>query len=161
MTHIEILATGPELITKGIRGIESVVEDLIREAKSEIQIITYVFTAKAIRILTLVEKAAERGVSITIVVNKLEVHNLVIRTKLKSITEKFPYVKIYTFADLGGKQLHAKILVVDRKKAVVGSANYTWGGMVSNYEVGLLVEGPGVWSLAQIADIITTLSKSV
>lgn len=44
---------------------------------------------------------------------------------------------------IGGKRtaMHAKALVADRNRALIGSANFTWSGLQGNLEVGLLVEG--------------------
>jgi phosphatidylserine/phosphatidylglycerophosphate/cardiolipin synthase-like enzyme len=39
----------------------------------------------------------------------------------------------------------------------VGSANFTWGGLYANYEVGLLVEGDIAWKLAEIVDSLANL----
>lgn len=49
--------------------------------------------------------------------------------------------------DLGGeiflvKQLHAKLYVVDRKEAIIASANLTKGGIEGNYEVGIWMNDP-------------------
>lgn len=152
MTRVEILATGPELIKKGIRGIEPVMEEIIIQASKEIQIMAYVFTSNALHILDLIEQAAKKGIRISIVVNELQSQDKTIISRFKKMTEDFPYVQIFDFTDPKKKQLHAKIIVVDRKKAVVGSANFSWGGMYSNYEVGLLIEGPPAWKLAEIVD---------
>lgn len=152
MTKVEILATGPELIRKGIRGIEPVMEEIIMQACKEIQIMAYLFTSNALHILDLIENAARRGIKISIVVNELQSQDPTITLKLRRMTEDFPHVRVFDFTDPKKKQLHAKIIVVDRKKAVVGSANFSWGGMYSNYEVGLLIEGPSAWKLAEIVD---------
>jgi len=37
-------------------------------------------------------------------------------------------------------QLHAKVFIFDNKKAIVTSGNLTRGGLVNNYEYGLLIE---------------------
>jgi len=50
------------------------------------------------------------------------------------------------------KMLHAKVVVVDREKAVLGSANFSWGGMSAHYEVGVLLEGPEAWTLSKLVD---------
>jgi hypothetical protein len=49
--------------------------------------------------------------------------------------------------DLGGdvfpvKQLHAKLYVVDRKEAIIASANLTKGGIEGNYEAGVWLNDP-------------------
>ena len=56
-----------------------------------------------------------------------------------------------------GAALHAKILVVDRRLALVGSANFTGRGMESNLECGILIRGgpqPGA-ILDHIAELRT------
>lgn len=56
---------------------------------------------------------------------------------------------IQDIKDLGGdiflvKQLHAKLYVVDRKEAIIASANLTKGGIEGNYEVGVWMNDPMV-----------------
>ena len=48
--------------------------------------------------------------------------------------------------------IHAKVIISDRKKAVIGSANLTWSGMRTNYEIGTYVEGAEIWELSKIID---------
>ena len=40
------------------------------------------------------------------------------------------------------KQLHAKIYLVDRKEAIIASANLTKSGMEGNYEAGIWLNDP-------------------
>ncbi len=52
-------------------------------------------------------------------------------------------------SDLGGEiiqvaLLHAKIYMVDRKEAIVTSANLTKGGTESNYEGGIWLKDPAM-----------------
>ncbi len=61
------------------------------------------------------------------------------------------------FESNGGKifqnqMLHAKVIVADRKKAVLGSANFSWGGMSAHYEIGVLLEGKDAWTLSKLVD---------
>ncbi|MEM3186503.1 MAG: phospholipase D-like domain-containing protein [Conexivisphaerales archaeon] len=62
---------------------------------------------------------------------------------------------MFDFKDHEKKQLHAKIIVSDRTKALVGSANFSWGGMYSNYEIGLLIEGQVACKLGDITDYLS------
>lgn len=52
------------------------------------------------------------------------------------------------------KILHAKVIVVDEyrdtAKAIVGSANFSWGGLANHYEVGMYVEGIEAKALGQM-----------
>ncbi len=151
MTEAEIIGTGVEFLRTGIMGMEPTIISLITEATTEIQIMAYVFTESALPILNLLEKQASKGILITIIVNDLNSQRRVIVSKLNEIT-KYPKVKIVDFVDKRKRQLHAKVLVIDRMKALVGSANFTWGGMLTNYEVGIKVEGELAWKLAKLVD---------
>jgi phosphatidylserine/phosphatidylglycerophosphate/cardiolipin synthase-like enzyme len=64
-------------------------------------------------------------------------------------------------SDLGGEamlvaQLHAKIYMVDRREAIVTSANFTRGGTKGNYEGGIWVKDPVV--LKEICEFIDDIS---
>lgn len=59
-----------------------------------------------------------------------------------------------------GKILHAKLVVVDRKIALVGSANISKGALVSNYEIMLKISGDAVSSLSLMLDnLVEMLEK--
>jgi cardiolipin synthase len=161
MNRIEILATGPELIRRGIRGIEPVLEEIINDAENEIQTMAYIFTPRAMHLLNLMERAAERGIKIDMIINHLESQDEAVRSKLGYLSSRFPHVRIFNFIDQEGRQLHAKIVVVDRKRAVMGSANFSWGGMHANYEIGLLLQGEAVWGLASIIDFLVQTCRRV
>jgi len=159
MTRVEVLGTGPEILSRGIRAIGPVTEEMIRDAKTEVQMLVYVLTSQAFHILDLVSEAAERGVRVTIVVNARVRENVAVRNRLRSLCESNRQVRILNFRGREGSQLHAKIIVVDRKRALVGSANLSWGGIYGNYEIALLVEGEAAWSLAQVVDALALASS--
>jgi len=58
------------------------------------------------------------------------------------------------------KMLHAKVIVVNGEKAVVGSANFSWGGMSGHYEVGIYLEGDEARTLAEIVTAVADSSKN-
>ena len=152
MTTVELLVTGLHFIRAGVRAIEPVLEEIIMQAEKEIHMIAYIITPSALPILNLIEKAVAKGVKFTMVVNNLQSQNTIIVSKLNSIMERFPHVRIVDFTDPENGQLHAKVVIADRRRAVIGSANLSWGGMYSNHEIGLLVEGEVAWKLAEIID---------
>ena len=57
-----------------------------------------------------------------------------------------------SFADPGGGDLHAKVLVADREAAVIGSANMSRRGMAGNIEIGVLIRDGSCWKLADMID---------
>ena len=54
------------------------------------------------------------------------------------------------------KMLHAKVIVRDRDVAVVGSANFSWGGMASHYEVGVYLDGDEAETLADMINAVVS-----
>ena len=158
MTSVEILATGPELIRQGIRGTEPVVEEVIQSAEKEIQVIAYVFTYNALHVLDLLDQAARKGIKVGLTVNNIKRQEGRVKAKLENLAS---VASVFDFEDPHGKQLHAKIVIADRTRAVVGSANFTWGGMFGNYEIGLLIEGEAVWNLSRVADALSRLATPV
>jgi len=152
MNKIQVLVTGKYFLGSGFRAVEPVLEELISSAQEEIHIVAYLITESAIPLLNLLESAIQRGIKVTFVVNDLNNHPNIIKKKLYSYSQNFPYVRIVNFQDPEGSQLHAKILIVDRKKAVVGSANFSWGGLINNHEVAILIENSYAWKLATLID---------
>ncbi len=153
MSSVHILATGLEFIRAGTRGVEPVIEEMIHNAREEIQLMAYLLTPPALHILELLERAAERGIKITIVVNRLELQEDKIKNRLKSLNQRYSnYVRVIDFCNPHGRELHAKVVVVDRKKAVIGSANLSGRGMVYNYEIGVLIEGQKAWEMGHLID---------
>jgi phosphatidylserine/phosphatidylglycerophosphate/cardiolipin synthase-like enzyme len=59
-------------------------------------------------------------------------------------------------------QLHAKIYMVDRREAIVTSANLTKGGTEGNYEGGIWVKDPIVLKeICEFIDDISTLAGKI
>jgi phosphatidylserine/phosphatidylglycerophosphate/cardiolipin synthase-like enzyme len=158
MTEVEILATGQELFSKGVRGFEPVMEETVKNAQKEIQVVAYLMTRQALKLLDLLEGAAERGIRVTLIVNRISGQDSTIVARLAKISSRYGHFKVLNFTDKKGRQLHAKIVVVDRKRALVGSANFSWGGMFSNYEIGLAIQGRAAWKLAAVVDDLATAS---
>jgi len=155
MNEIEIVATGPDFIRMGVRGFESVLEELIKSAQTEIQVVAYLITPSALPILRLLLNASEKGVVVTIIVNNIQELDKEVKKFLLQAQKKLGKLfYIVSFRELTGKDIHAKLVVVDRKKALIGSANLSWGGIVGNYEIGVLIKGEYAWQIAKMIDTL-------
>lgn len=151
MSDIQILGTGSRLVKMGMRGTGPVIEDMIKNSKSEIHIAAYSITPHARKIIKMINDALERGIKVTIVVNHLEKQGNEIRRIFKRMEGSYPYLKIKNFKPTNG-DLHAKVIITDRQNAVIGSANFSFGGMARNYEIGVKIKGKDAWRLAKIID---------
>jgi cardiolipin synthase len=154
---MEILVTGEKLTGKGFRAFQPAIEELIVTSHQEIHMAVYIFTPSAIQILHLLTRMAEKGIKLTLVINQIESQPAEIRTWIAETRNRFPHARIVDFFDLKGGHLHAKVIVGDRKKAIVGSANFSWGGMVANYEFGVMFDDDSAWKLAAAIDDLARL----
>lgn len=97
--------------------------------------------------------AAERGVSVTVVINNMQEQPQEIREKLLYAARKFNYFVVSEFCQKHKGSLHAKVIVVDRQKAVIGSANFTKQGIESgNHEIAVLIHGSEAEKVARLID---------
>ena len=156
MNKIKVAVTGPELMIRGTRGFESLLEEIISSAQKEITIISYLITDASLRVIRLLKEAIERGIKVNIIVNSVDTVDENVKRFLNEIQQRYPYsFCLVYFKEKTGANLHAKAVIVDRKKVLIGSANLSWGGMVGNYELGALIEdGETAWLISKIADII-------
>jgi len=132
--------TGPESERSGGRLTLAVLADLINEARREILLVSYA-TLPSVEIRSTLSDAAARGVTITML---LERH--ADNPQFSGYGDPFPGISARHLSWSGphrpsGAAMHAKVLVVDRHVALVGSANLTGYGLERNLECGLLVRG--------------------
>ena len=151
MGRIVLLATGERLVGEGVRAFDAVIAGLLETARREIQIAIYRIDASALPLLDLLEQAAAREVWILILVSALEDQPAPVRERLESMGRR-PRVRVVDFRRAAGGLLHAKVVLVDRERAVIGSANLTWGGLVANHELGVLMEDPEAGEIGHLPD---------
>jgi len=138
-----------------------VMQELVINARSEVHILAYVITRAATPLLQLLEQALSRGVRVTVVVNVIPGQPLEMSAELRRLASEFQHAKIRVFDDEEGSQLHAKVLIADRQRAVIGSANYSWGGLVANHEMGVLVDDRMAWELAELTDRLAAAAAPI
>lgn len=138
--HIDVVWTGPSSNVHTSRLTSAVIVSLIDEARTEIMLVSYATYSES-KVTQALHRATERAVEITLL---LENHD-----------DNPAYTNTYIpFPNLSARRwtwpaehrdshaaLHAKILLVDGKTALVGSANITQRAMESNLECGLLIRG--------------------
>lgn len=156
---VSVLVTGITWVGSGIRSIDGSQEDLIREAKQEIVVITYGISNNAVSFVDTLGDAAHRGIQIKIIIDNFKKQPAGIRNKLLEYSSKLPNFQVFSFLEHPDGYLHAKVLVADRKRAIVGSSNLSWRGLVTNHELAVLVEGRAVKDIASAVDRIINQGK--
>lgn len=153
MSEVQILVTGLAWMGGGFRSIESALDELLHEAQDEVLITAYAIGNASERIFTRLKSPLKRGVKIHLIVNHLEKQPDTVIESLKSLKDAYPYFHLYSFESQEEMaDLHAKAVVVDRKKALIGSANISYRGWTTNHELAVLVTGPAVSDIARAID---------
>ena len=161
----ELLATGIEFVNKGFKGTKPEIERLVKNAKEEIHILVFSFGPEAEGLWDMLADILERGKRVTIVVNefsKLDDNKWdqeIIKKRLQELNDKFggSNFVLADFEKPDRGDLHAKVMVADREKMIIGSANLSAGGQKNNYEMGVLIEGSEAW---KVADVIEQIAQN-
>lgn len=147
---IELTWTGPRSSYINMRRTDQALIELINAARTRILIVSFA-VYKARNILSTLEKAAKRGVEITIILESPEpsegknaystIRALGAALRDKSKVFIWPYAKRVTTPDGKIGSLHAKVCVADGNHLFLSSANLTDYAMNLNMEMGLLLFG--------------------
>jgi phosphatidylserine/phosphatidylglycerophosphate/cardiolipin synthase-like enzyme len=118
---------------------------MIGKARREILITTaYVDGGAIASLLPSLEAAAHRGVSVVFAaVRTLERDNALALLETEFASKRLAGLTVKRLETVEGFP-HLKVLVADGRSAYLGSANFTWAGMTTNFEIGALVEGSAV-----------------
>ena len=138
--QLDVVWTGPASSVDSARLTPAVVSELLAEATTDVLLVGHAVQEGAGVTCGLLA-AAERGVRITLLLERRE-DNAAFDQRgdpLRSI----PARRLCWPADHRERSasLHAKVLVIDRRAALIGSANLTGAAMTRNLECGLLLRG--------------------
>ena len=150
--HISVAVTGLAWMGSGIGSIESAMEKLFRDAEHEILITTYAMSSAAVIFMDWLEASLAKGVLIRFAINKLADQPLDIAERIKGLRNSYPHFYLYDYEGEETQNLHAKVIVADRKVAIVGSSNISRHGFITNHELALVVRGNSVESIASALD---------
>lgn len=137
---LDVVWSGPHTNAATGRLTSAVVVELIGQARNDIVLVGYAVHNERSVVQALTE-AQSRGVTITLV---LERH--IDNAHYSGTTTPFSGLKAVRLAwpagvRLNGASLHAKILLIDGRSALIGSANITDAAFARNIECGLLIRG--------------------
>ncbi|MEW6505537.1 MAG: phospholipase D-like domain-containing protein [Chloroflexota bacterium] len=153
MNDVTVLVTGLAWMGGGVRSIESALNELLQSAQNEVLITAYTISNISDRVSGKLEIALSRGATVHLIVNRLNTQPKTAFESLKSLGDKYPYFHMYSFeSDEESADLHAKAVVIDRKRALIGSANISFRGWTTNHELAVLITGPAAGDIARAID---------
>lgn len=142
---VELVWTGPTTRFVPTRRTEQVLLDLIASANTELFLVSFV--AYDVRsVVTAMNEAASRGVRLRVLLEASTSHGGTLDYDPAAMMRlSVPAAELFTWKEkpepfVDGK-VHAKVAVVDGKRAFVTSANLTGYALEKNMEAGILVNG--------------------
>lgn len=147
---LEMVWSGPHADATAYRRTDQVLLELIKGAKTSIIIATFA-AYKIPKIAAALVKAAERGVSVILILESAEESEgrltFSASRAMGAALQKSAAIYVWPLANRGidpsGQRgaLHVKCALADDNAALVSSANLTESAMTLNMELGLLVKG--------------------
>lgn len=148
----QVVVTGLAWMGSGIGSIESAIERIFGEAEHEILITSYSISNASDHILDWLETSLAHGVLIRLIINKIGNQPAAIVDRLVNFSNSYSHFYLYTFEGDEEQDLHAKVIVTDRKLGIVGSSNLSRRGLLTNHELAILVEGKAAEQIAAAID---------
>lgn len=141
---VRVVVTGIEWLGGGVAAVERTMADLIASAKREVVLTAYSMTLGSERIWDEIERALGTGVRCTLVIDRHDDQDVAARGLVARLAANYAAtLQVFDFVPADERDgLHAKVVVVDREAALIGSANLSHRGMVSAHELSVVVEGP-------------------
>lgn len=136
LENYELVASGEKWIGEGIKSSFEVISNLIE--KSYNNLILTIFIIYDEKIWNSIKKAVKRNISVEIFIyNNDDSKYWGLLEEIKEFSKKFPNLIIYEKTD---EKIHSKVIIADKSKVYLGSANLTNPGLNYNYELGIYVK---------------------
>lgn len=153
--RVSLAVTGMGWLGAGVPAVGRTMVEMIAGAQQEIILTIYSTTPGSGPVWQELERALVTGIRCTLVINRIEDQHLEIRALLARLVARYPEtLSVNNFVADEADGLHAKILVVDRRVALVGSANLTLRGMVGAHELAVILRGPVAELIADRVDML-------
>ena len=155
---VELVWTGPEGTKAAARSTEVVFRDLLRSARKSVWMAGYAVDHGEDLFAPLYEVMRDRGVQASFLLNldaevrhTADVHGEARFRINEFVNKNWPFgdptpTFYYDPRTLDPKiyaSMHAKTLVIDEERVLIGSANFTNRGQTRNIEAGALLHDPG------------------
>lgn len=133
----EIVATGEKWIGNEIRSISSAIKEIIDSTEHSLLLTVYILSDA--KIIEHIENALKKGVHVDLYIYNPEERIYGVSKDLNRLKKEYEHLKLFKIYDA---VFHAKVLVSDGKRALIGSANLTKSAMLTNYEMGIMIKNP-------------------
>ena len=163
LNRVSLAVTGLSWLGAGVQSVQQECLSIIRLARRELTLCAYSITAGAGTLIDEIADVAGQGVIVTLIINNVRNQPADIRDRLRKWGSALgTNIRLFDFnTDDSQQQLHAKVITADRTIALVGSANLSFHGMVSNHELAVVLRGPIAEEIAVRLDTLKSTAKKI
>jgi phosphatidylserine/phosphatidylglycerophosphate/cardiolipin synthase-like enzyme len=153
---IRVVVSGSSWMGGGSGSIDSAIRHLFSRSNDEIVIVAYTISGAAADLFQQFTMLLQRGIRIRMLINRYNELRHSVKDRLGQLQQQFPGLfRLYSFVPPHEQaDLHAKIILVDRIYALVGSANLSLRGLMDNHELGLVLEGAAVAGIVRAVELL-------
>ncbi len=156
--QIQVVCTTPFVATVPVRATFATSLEMIRTATREILVVGYLFTEGAKEILQELAAAGRtRKIIVTLVGNRLAEHRGLLRSIWKRGGSRPRLLSREIDPNDALSALHAKLLVGDRRDALITSANLSTHGLHRNIEIGIRVRSA---EMSGLVDFVESMAST-
>ena len=141
---LEIVWTGPNKISTGIRNTKPVIEYMLKSASidEKIILVDYMITCNAESIVHELKSCLNEGVNVDLIIDNNSQNRKHLRKCFAEKSLTHPRIFIRKGKESDYYKVHAKMVIIGKRQMLLTSANLTELGTEVNFEMGLLVRGP-------------------
>lgn len=163
INRVSLAVTGLAWLGSGVPSVQQQMISIVRSARRELTLCSYSITGGAGTLFDEIADVASQGVIVTLIINNLRSQPADIHDRFRQLaTTTAANLRVFDFTSEDPQSsLHAKVIVADRTTALVGSANLSFHGMVSNHELAVVVHGPIAEEIAVRLDSLRSAAKEV
>ncbi len=163
LNRASLAVTGLSWLGAGVQSVQQECLSIIRSARRELTLCAYSITAGAGTLIDEIADVARQRVIVTLIINNVRNQPADIRDRLRTWGATVATnIRLFDFnTDDPQHQLHAKVITADRTIALVGSANLSFHGMVSNHELAVVLRGPIAEEIAVRLDTLKSTAKEI
>lgn len=163
LNRVSLAVTGLSWLGAGVQSVQQECLSIIRSARRELTLCAYSITAGAGTLIDEIAGVAGQGVIVTLIINNVQNQPADIRDRIRTWGATVATnVRLFDFNTNNPQhQLHAKVIAADRTIALVGSANLSFHGMVSNHELAVVLRGPIAEEIAGRLDALKATAKEI
>jgi phosphatidylserine/phosphatidylglycerophosphate/cardiolipin synthase-like enzyme len=151
---LRVVVSGTAWMGTGLGSIESALYQLFTQANDEVIIVAYAVSTATPMLFQQLATMLQRGIRIRCLINRFFDQPQNMQQQFQRLQRNFPrFLEVYSFVPRNNEaDLHAKIVIVDRHIALVGSANLSLRGLLDNHELGVVLEGSNALAVVKAVD---------